>query len=230
MGNVMTRRRVWLALSVLVVAAGVLALPTALRRTGFFRIRQVELVGLRYQQPDSVLARLGLEAERHLFQSVRAIEERARAMPAIAAVRVKRRLPGTLRIVVEERRPVAFVPSQTGMIAVDGDASPLAYEPAVTGFDLPLIERADSVVVGTLAAVRATDSLLYRRVSSARRGDGDAVILELESEWVVLRGVPTTLDIVAVETVRRHLEARGLGFDRLDARFPRKVFVRLSGV
>ncbi len=225
----MTRGRLLLGIAGAAIAASLFMLPSALRLTGFFRVRQVELVGVSFLDPESVLASLDLADERDLFQATGDLEERAQGIPGVLAARVERRLPGTLRIMVREKPPVAFLPGSDGLIALDGDAHPLAYDPTATGFDLPLVERADSLVMRSLAAVRAADSLLFGQVSYARRGEGDAVILELEKESVILGGVPTVSEIVAIEAVRRHLRAGGHRFDRLDARFAHKVFVRLSG-
>lgn len=225
----MTRRHVRLGGAVLAVAVGLALLPMGLRLTGFFRVRQVELVGVRYQRPEVLLAGLALGEERDLLHSMGDIRERALDIPGVVDARIERRLPGTLRIVIEERTPIAFVPGESGLIALDSEAHPLAYDAAITGFDLPVVERADSVAVRALAAVRAVDSLLYDEVSSARRMGEETVVLELRHENLIFRGVPSPLDIKAVAAVRRHLQATGRRFDRLDARFSGEVFVRLNG-
>lgn len=222
----MTARVRFVALVVLVGAAVWLLAPLLLRQVAFFRVRRVELVGLRYQAPERVLDALAIAADRNLFDRARGLERRAAALPGVVDVRVERRLPGTLRLVFVERLPVAFVPGPEGLVAVDGDGAPLPYDPAATGLDLPLIRRADSVLVSTLALVRVADSVLFQEVDTARLGDHDTVILELGRQQVLLRAIPTTFDIRAVETVRRHLALTRRPFDALDARFAGWVVVR----
>lgn len=223
----MTRARRVVALAAVVVAT-VLAAPLALRHVGFFRVRRVELVGLRYHTPEALLAALALEPDRNLFDPSGAVVARAEALPAIERARVVRRLPGTLRIVVVERAPVAFAPGPDGFVALDRDGRALPYDPVGAAFDLPLLERADSVLAATLAAVRVVDTSLFRDVDGARRGPGDAVTLELGSRQVLLKALPTRDELRAVEVVRGHLAATGEPFAALDARFAGWVVVRRS--
>jgi hypothetical protein len=221
---------------VLVVAGGALTLglvvafsPWVLRRASFFRVRQVELVGVEHHSPSRLLEALALEPDRNLFESLTDIEERAAALPGVVTAKAKRRMPGTLTIVVEERVPVAFVPTSTGLLALDAEAHPLTYDPTETGLDLPIVQRADSVLARVLATVWAADSTLYGHVDAARRGSDDVVILEIGSTEVILRKEPTIDEIRAVELVRRHLTATGRPYDELDARFEGRVIVRGSG-
>ena len=221
---------------VLVVAGGALTLglvvafsPWVLRRASFFRVRQVELVGVEHHSPLRLLEALALEPDRNLFESLTDIEERAAALPGVVTAKAKRRMPGTLTIVVEERVPVAFVPTSTGLLALDAEAHPLTYDPTETGLDLPIVQRADSVLARVLATVWAVDSTLYGHVDAARRGSDDVVILEIGSTEVILRKEPTIDEIRAVELVRRHLTATGRPYDELDARFEGRVIVRGSG-
>jgi cell division protein FtsQ len=194
----------------------------------FFQVRQVELVGLRYLAPERVLRELPLAQNRHLFDPTDDVERSAAAIPGVVDVEVERRLPGTLRLVFTERLPVAFAPNEAGLLPLDARGRPLPYDPAVTGFDLPIVPRPDSVLVRTLAQVRAADSVLFQHVDAVRRGAGETVILELGARRVLLRAIPTRADIRAVEAVRRHLVREGLAYDALDARFEGRVFVRRS--
>lgn len=189
-------------------------------------MRQVELVGLRYLAPEQVLATLRLAPDRHLFDPVGEIERRAEAIPGVERVSVTRRLPGTLRLTFVERVPVAFAPGPAGLVPLDADARPMPYDPALTGFDLPVLDRPDSVLVQALAQVRVADSVLFQRVDAARRGRGGMVVLELGTRQILLQPMPTIDEIRAVETVRRHLVRSGRAFDVLDARFDGWVVVR----
>jgi cell division septal protein FtsQ len=146
----------------------------------------------------------------------------------VVSARVERRLPGTLRIVVEERAPLAFSPASNGLAALDANGRALPYDPAATGLELPLVPRPDSLVLGALARVRAADSSLYQEVESAQRGPAGSVVLVLGDRRVVLRGQPSPEDVQAVAAVRRHLAESGRPYAELDARFAGWVVARRS--
>jgi len=222
----MKRRLTLAVLGACLVASAVLLAPVGLRRVAFFRVRQVELVGLRYLAPEQVLATLRVAPDRHLFDPTGDLEARAAAIPGVERVELGRRLPGTLRLMFVERTPVAFAPGPAGLVPLDGQARPLPYDPALTGFDLPVIERPDSLLADALERVYAADSVLFQQVEAARRGSDATVILQLGTRQVLLRAKPTIEDIRAVETVRRHLRRAGRGFSTLDARFTGWVVVR----
>lgn len=210
------------------VAAGaaVFAGPRALREVAFFRVRQVELVGLRYLAPETVLDAMAVPRERNLFDDNGPLEARAGAIPGVVSARVERRLPATLRIVILERVPVAFAPGEAGLIALDAEARPLPYDATTGALDLPVVPRPDEVLVRTLAVVRAADSALFHELDAARLGRGQTVILELGHDQVLVNAIPTTSEIRAVEAVRRHLAETGRPYDQLDGRFAGWIVVR----
>ena len=218
------------ALVAIALAAGVLAAallaPLGLRELGVFRIRRVELVGARYLAPDRFVARLGLRPDENLFDDARAIERRAEQVPGVVSARVERRLPGTLRIVVVERTPIAFTPGSNGLVVLDATGQPLPYDPAATGLDLPVVPRPDSVVLGALARVRVADSPLYQEVETAEPGPNGPVLVSIGQRRLLLRGVPPRDVVLAVGAVQRHLAASGRPYAELDARFRGWVVVR----
>lgn len=222
----MRRRLTLVLLGAALVAGAAVVVPQLLRRVAFFRVRQVELVGLRYLAPEAVLASLRLADDRNLFDPSGDVIARAEALPGIVDARVVRRLPGTLRIVLEERAPVAFAPGATGLIALDAAGRRLPYDPTETGFALPVLASADTMLVRVLGQVRAGDSVLYQQVDAVRRGAGNTVILELGRRTVLLDQHPRPERIRAVEAVRRHLLAQGGDFAVLDARFADWIVVR----
>ncbi len=208
--------------------SGILLAPLALREMSFFRVRRVELVGTRYLSPEQLVARLALAPDQNLFDDTGDIARRAEQVPGVVSARVERRLPGTLRIIVVERPPVAFAPAPGGLVPLDAAGQPLPYDPAATGLELPLVPRPDSLVLGALARVRAADSTLYQEIEAAQRGPAGAVMLDLGPRRVILRGIPTVEDVQAVAAVRRHLAASGRPYAELDARFEGWVVARRS--
>ncbi len=197
-----------------------------LRQLDFFRVRQVELLGVRYLSPDVVLAGLELDSILNVFDDLDAAEERARSLFAVADARMERRLPGTVRVIVTERVPVAFGKGPQGLVALDADGKPLPYDPALSGLDLPIVERPDSSLVATLAMLRMVDWDLYHALDGARFQGEDGVTLVLGAQRLMFRGVPSADDIGAMSAVRRHLISTGTPFEELDMRFEGWVTVR----
>ncbi len=208
------------------VLSGVLLGPLALRRVSFFRVRRVELVGTRYLSPGQLTGQLGLRPDQNLFDDTGEIVRRAEQVAGVVSARVERRLPGTLRVVVVERVPLAFAPTPKGLAPLDAAGRTLPYDPAVTGLELPLVPRADSLVLGALARVRGADSTLYQEVQAAQRGPAGSVMLELGDRRVVLRSQPSSEDVQAVAAVRRQLAQSGRPYAELDARFAGWVVAR----
>jgi len=222
------RRRWALAAGAAGLVSAFWLLPLALRQVPFFRVRQVEVVGARFLAPESVLVALELRPRRHLFDDNDEVAKRAAALPGVVEARVERRLPGTLRVALVQREPVAFAPGANGLIALDAEGAPLPYDPAATGLGLPLVPRPDSLVVQALWVVRATDSSLFGQVQAAHRAVGGAVVLDLAGQQIVLAGVPTAREIRAVGAVRRHLAETGRRAAQLDARFAGRIIARRS--
>jgi hypothetical protein len=202
--------------------------PVTLRHVGFFRVRQVELAGLRYLSPDSVLAALALKPDQNVFDDANAIERRAEALGGVVRAQVERKLPGTLKVSILERVPVAFTPGLDRLVALDGDGRALPYDPAGTSLDLPMIERTDSLLVRALSVVRLADSALFQDVDGARRGSRGGITLELSAARVIFPGVPAPEDVRTVGAVRRHLASTGRRYDELDARYEGWIVVRRS--
>ncbi len=224
----MKRRALWFAGAAALLLGGVALGPLALRHLSFFRVRRVELVGTRYLAPEQLVARLGLAPDQNLFDDTGDIARRVERVGGVVSARVERRLPGTLRITVVERVPLAFAPGPDGLVPLDSAGHALPYDPAATGLALPLVPRADSLILGALARVRAADSALYHDVDAAQRGEAGAVLLELGQRRVMLRGRPTIGEVQAVAAVRRHLAASGRRYAELDARFEGWVVARRS--
>jgi hypothetical protein len=214
---------------VLAAAGGVLlllAMPLGLRHVAFFRVRRVEVVGVRYLAPERVVAALGLDADQNLFDPTGEAAARAAALPGVVRATVSRRLPATLRVSVVEQQPVALVPGRDGMIPLDCDAEALPYDPSRSGLALPIVARTDTTLVRALCVVHAGDSTMYDAVQTVQPGSGGSVILDLGRQRVRLPGAPTTDDVRAVAMVMRHLEATGRTVDEVDARFSGRIYAR----
>lgn len=223
----MSRRAWWVAALAGLVLLGSVT-PYLLRRVSFFRVRQIEFVGLRYQSADSLLGAMALSPTQSVFDDLEEIAERAERHPGVVSARVERRLPATLRIRIVERAPVALAPGGDGLIALDESGHPLPYDPATGALDAPILGRVDTVLARALAVVRHGDSTLFHEVDGTRRGPGGAIRLELGRGRILLNGSPTMGEVRAVAAVRRHLAMTGRPYRELDARYAGWIVVRRS--
>jgi len=209
-----------------------LAAPSLLRRLAFFRVRQVEVVGVRNLDPDAVLGALRLAPKASVFDDTRLLADRVRGLAGVADARVARRLPAALKVIVREVEPVALVPGAGGLVAVDAGGRPLPFDPARAaggggGLDLPIAQVADSGIVQVLARIQAFDPVLFQDIDAARRfGARGDVLLELGSHRVLLARDAGPEVVQAVVLVARDLAAKARRYAELDARYAGQVVVR----
>ena len=224
-----SRRVLRWAGAVMIVMAIWMTAPLLLRRIAFFRVRQVELVGIRYLDADQVLAALRLAPQASVYDDTDMLAERLRGLDGVADAVVSRRPPGSLKVIVREIEPVALLMNGRGALEpVDADGRALPYD--LTGLDLPVVPAADSAVVGVLARVQAFDPALFQTIDAARRTPslrgGGAVLLELGAHRVLLGNDAGPEVIEAVVLVARDLAARRRSYAELDARFDGQIVVR----
>lgn len=207
-----------------------LVLPRLLRHVGFFRVRQIELVGVRYSAPAAVIGALRLAPGASVFDDRGALAARLRALPGIADARVVRHLPAALKVIVREVEPVALVPGPDGgpLTVVDGDGRALPYDPSRTPVDLPVAATADSGLVSMLALVQSVDPTLFEAITAARASRGD-VVLQLGARRVLVDRDAGPEIIRAVVLVANDLAARARPYAELDARYAGQIVVRRAG-
>ena len=157
----------------------------------------------------------------------------------ILRVIVERDLPGTLRVMVTERTPVAFVPARDGVRPADATGTVLPIDPATTPLDLPVATSADSALLSVLDGLRQNAPTIYARVTQAGRVGDDELRFTLTggavgaagpamANTIVVRTSPDVTvarfkDILPVEAdlARNHLRAV-----ELDLRFHDQVIAR----
>src|SRR5437879_4494920 len=85
-----------------------------LRRLSFFRVRQVELVGVRNLAPDAVIAALRLGPRASVFGDTRLLADRVRGLAGVAEARGVRRVPAALSVEARGGGPAARGPAPRG--------------------------------------------------------------------------------------------------------------------
>ncbi|MBI4539665.1 MAG: FtsQ-type POTRA domain-containing protein [Gemmatimonadetes bacterium] len=188
------------------VAAGALLASEVrprLARLDLFRVQQIRVEGARYVHPATVLAQAGVPMRPNLWADPEPWVEALRAHPMIRDARVRRRLPSTLVLEIEERRPVALLATPV-LRAVDADGMILPVDPGERALDLPVIRptagRRPAVGRRTSAEVRTLVTELERlkemapaflsTVSDLALGPGKDVSVRLTDPPVELRYRP----------------------------------------
>jgi cell division septal protein FtsQ len=213
-----------------VLGAAVLwhTVPDVLRRLEFFRVRRVEISGLQYLAPATIIASMGLDDRASVFDDLVAAGAGLRSVPGVRSAVVRRRLPGTIEVVVEEAVPVALSPRAAGMALLDSSGSVLPFDPAATAPDLPIAATADRGLARVLARVQAHHPGLFGRIDAARRVQGD-VVLEFDGRRLWFSPEVSAEDIRAVMAVAEDLARLGRNYAELDGRFAGQVIVRRAG-
>ncbi|MGE5508273.1 MAG: cell division protein FtsQ/DivIB [Chitinophagales bacterium] len=122
----------WLFLA---VAAGL-----AFSQSAYFSVREVELSGALQMSRDEVLAVAGVRLPANVFSlNPAAIKAKLAEYPMVAKVRVERRLPARLRIMLTERRPVGALPYGEHLLLFDREGVPYAVRQASRSPRLPLV-------------------------------------------------------------------------------------------
>ena len=197
-----------------------------LSELSFFRLRKVEIEGLRYLPPADVAARMKVDTSQSIWIDLHPVAERVRAHPQVADVRLRRRLPGTLVARVTEHLPVAMVPTRTGFSVVDARGVVLPMDPSRTAVNLPVASQRDTILLRLLARIRAAQPVLFDRISQARRS-GDEVRLELATLTILAMADVTMQRLADILPVERDLANKQLRAAELDLRYREQVIVRL---
>jgi cell division septal protein FtsQ len=200
-------------------------LPRLLSDLDFFQVRRVELVGVRYSDPDMIVAALGLPRRLSIFGDLDVVRRRAAKVPGTSSVTVARRPPGTLRVEVVERPVIALVPAGGRLALMDTSGGLMPFDPARSAPDLPLAEAASPPVAGLLGRVHDADPALFARIASARGGP-NAVELDLGGQRLLFRPDASSEVIRTVMAVAQDCAQKGRQWQELDGRFAGMVIVR----
>lgn len=214
--------------------------PGVLREMDVFEIQRVEITGARLLTPAEVLSASGVRDGQNLWDDRTVWVQSLLAHGGIESARVTRRAPGTLRIRVEEKQPVAYVEAGALRLATGGGEL-LPADPSRAALDLPIVradwtDSAGAVVARRVLAeagrLSAIDPSLIGQVSEIRAEGEDAFILSHRlAELIVPAGADPTR-IAELRAVLADLEARA-GAEALertrikvDLRFRDQIVVR----
>jgi len=228
---------------ILVGAVGALWLPTVLSQTAMLRIDRIVVDGNRHLSTGEVLALVGeLSGTNILTADLESYRDRLLTSGWVETATLRRVLPSTVEVSVEERQPIGlgrfgaqlYLVDATGMVVDE-------YGPRFTNFRLPIIDGLmppgeSGVIIDETRAGLAARLLreldgrpeLLERVSQVNVGDPYNAVVILSDE-------PTRLHLGHEEFVARldeyfelapALRARVPEIDYVDLRFDQRVYVR----
>jgi cell division protein FtsQ len=201
-----------------IIMAGAWGARAAARQMAFFRIRAVEVKGVRYLQPSEIVSRLKIDTVASLWDDVEPYRNRILRHPQVSAVTITRRMPGTLVVTIKENLPVALIQTSTGLLPYDSMGKQLPIDPARTNLDLPIVATTDPVLLKLVGGIRATEPRVFARIEEVRRTGRDEILLTLSRSE---RSAGVTADVATPES--RTLRVRvpvGLSVERLADIFP----------
>jgi cell division septal protein FtsQ len=217
------RRPGWKILGALflvgVIMAAAWGVRAGARQMAFFRVRGIEIRGAHYLRPEDIMARLQVDTLASLWDDLEPYRQRVSRHPQISDVRIERKMPGTLVVIVHENLPVALVQTSTGLVPFDSAGKPLPIDPARANLDLPIVASTDPVLLKLVGAIRAADPRVFARIEEARRVGRDEILLTLSPRTE--SGPRAAGDTTTFE--RKSLRVRlpvGLSVERLADIFP----------
>jgi cell division protein FtsQ len=234
------RRQLGWGLLALALAVGTVQLA----RTPLFGLAAVHVQGTSALHRGDVLAAAAVRpGEPYLGLDLEAIRHRVEALPRVAAARVVRDYPASLRIIITERTPVASVRKRTfsWLVAADGTVleatrRPPADLPQVASVPLPADVHPGSrlppgnPLANALAALGGMRPDLRAQVIAVHARSLDGLEFGLRDGTRVLYGLAAEQPAkdAAVLLVRRTLAREGREVVRIDVRNPSAPTVRAA--
>lgn len=232
------RRLLLLALAAAIALTALLAAPRLLPALPGFEVRRVEVLGIELLEPKEVLCASGIRAGQSVWEDPARWEAALERHAVIEEASVARRLPGTLRVEIEEKEPVAYVPD--GILApVTASGERLPLDPSRAPADLPIARGIEDgevppALLAEIERLSRIDPGLFAEVSEIRARDPEGSILLLrhrEADIVIPAGAQADR-LVELRAVLADLEDR-IGTEdsiegvRVDLRFADQIVVRI---
>ncbi len=141
--SIAMRNWLWPAIGVLVFGEVLLLGAHAVRwmmTSPRFVLGEVKVVGHQILAPKAIVQLAGLKSGKNIFEfDLEKIRRRIDSNPWVRRSSVRKSPPNTLRIEIEERKPIALVNNETG-VAVDLEGVILGSLPPKTAGCLPVLE------------------------------------------------------------------------------------------
>ncbi len=216
----------------------------ALGRLAWFEVKRVEVAGNRYLAPHDVLRAASIHRGQSVWDGAEGWQDALRTHPGIEDARVTRRLPGTLRVRIQEKIPVAYVQARS-LLAATAAGEIFPIDPARAPLDLPIVRGPwpDTLAAGHTRRLLAEvgrlgvlDPGLLADVSEIRSAEGDPAVLILSHRLgeITLPGGASPDRLAELRAVLQDLDRRGAlapegsGPASVDVRFEAQIVVRFQ--
>jgi cell division protein FtsQ len=194
----------------------------------FFRLRRVELVGVRYLDSADVLAALAVDTTMSVWDPTVPMARRVAARAGVRSAAVHRKLPGTIVVEIEERVPVALIPTAEGIRAFDEHGLVLPFDPTRSPVDAPILASPDTALLRLLAEIRVRLPALYARTSEVSRHGREELLLRLDTVPVRAMADVTVDQLAEIDPVEADLARAQQRVTEIDLRYRDQVIARLQ--
>jgi cell division protein FtsQ len=201
--------------------------PLVLRQLSFFRVRKVEIIGARYVSVGDIMDRLHVDTTVSVWDPTGPLVSRLASHPQLHTVTVRRKLPGTLVVEVQENPPIALVATSDGLRAYDARGTLLPIDLARTPIDAPILPRRDVGLLHLLNDLRNEAPALYDRVSEIRITAPDEVVFQMGGTPVRAMRDVSPARLAEITPVEDDLTRRGLHAAEIDLRYRDQVIARV---
>ena len=201
--------------------------PLVLRQLSFFRVRKVEIIGARYVPVSDIMDRLHVDTTASVWDPTGPLVSRLASHPQLHTVTVRRKLPGTLVVEVQENPPIALVATSDGLRAYDARGTLLPIDLARTPIDAPVLPRRDIELLHLLNVLRNEAPALYDRLSEIRITAPDEVVFQMGGTPVRAMRDVSPARLAEITPVEDDLARRGLHAAEIDLRYRDQVIARL---
>jgi cell division protein FtsQ len=202
--------------------------PLFLRRMAFFRVKRLEITGIRYIPASDIVGRANVDTTGSVWDALGPIADRVKTHPGLRHVAVSRKLPGTLVITVTEFQPIALVPGPEGFRVFDQRGVALPIDPSRVDVDAPVVATADTALLRLLGDLRSSVPDLYRRVSAVNRIGANELSFQLDAAVVRAMKTVSVDELNQISAVEDDLRKRAVRAAELDLRYKDQIIARLQ--
>jgi len=199
-----------------------------------FAVRQLQITGAVHTPRALLDAKTRPYVGLNLFRiDIARVQQDLESLSWIKRVDIEKKLPGTLRILITEREPVALLRDRDRLVYIDGEGRSIAELSANVGDDeLPVISHAAGTELGRtialLQTLRTNDAALYSRLGEVKpiAPRGFAIFDRELQMTVYVNGedaISKWRDLYAV-TLAEHLAAGSMEY--ADLRFADRLVVK----
>ncbi len=215
------------------VAALIALLIWAAFLSPFLKVKKVRVSGGRHTTSEEIARAAGLDsADNLLLLSTSSIAADAARLPWVKSVEVERKLPGTVKVRVTERKPMMVLAAEGRRWLLDSEGRVLGSEPGqermpvIAGSPVDALEAGatvgDQEVTGALAVFSSMPRTLRTKVQAISAPTVERITLSLRDGTQVRYGAPH--DLVSKNEVLgvllRRLQEEGSRAASIDVRVP----------